>query len=363
MLRWENMVAGINAQGSWLRDGPAEALAATRAAVDGPPPSRIYLAGCGDSHYCGLAARLAFESWSGIPTEPLPALSFARYVVESAPDDAWAVCVSNSGRVKRTVEAAQKARERGLRTIGITYAPDSPLAETTATTIPFAYPNPGFGPGTISYVASLTVLYAVALRAAELAGTLSPNEADGRAAEVAAQHEAVAETIKLAAAAAEELGRETPTDVPITFLGGGPSFGTASFGAAKIIEAARVGAGVQELEEWAHEEFFCTGPGTLTIVVTPPGAGSDRAVEQLSAVRQVGGTAVAVCSPADPAAAAADAVLPVAGDAPEALSPLSYCVPLELFALHFASSKGLTMFGFDDERRRQLNHSQIFIPD
>jgi hypothetical protein len=35
-------------------------------------------------------------------------------------------------------------------------------------------------------------------------------------------------------------------------------------------------------------------------------------------------------------------------------------VPLELFAYHFASSKGLTMLGFDDEHRRQVNFRQIF---
>ena len=306
---------------------------------------------------------MAFESCTGIPTEPLPSLSFSRYVVASAPADAWVVCVSNSGRVARTVEAARVARERGLTTIGVTYAAESPLAGAVGTTIGFDYPDPGFGPGTISYVASLGVLYALALRASELAGRLSADEADGFVATIAAQGAAVDSTVELAAGPAEALGRDTALDTPITLIGGGPSFGTACFGAAKLREAARVQAGVQELEEWAHEEFFSTGPGTLTIVVTPPGVASDRAAEQVNAVRAVGGTAVAVCPPGEPAAEAADRVLPVAADVPEALSPFTYCVPLELFALHFASSKNLTMFGFDDDERRRLNHRQIFVSD
>jgi glucosamine 6-phosphate synthetase-like amidotransferase/phosphosugar isomerase protein len=45
---------------------------------------------------------------------------------------------------------------------------------------------------------------------------------------------------------------------------------------------------------------------------------------------------------------------------PEELSPLTYCIPLELLAYHFASSKGLVMLGFDEEWRRQLNFRQIF---
>jgi glucosamine 6-phosphate synthetase-like amidotransferase/phosphosugar isomerase protein len=53
-------------------------------------------------------------------------------------------------------------------------------------------------------------------------------------------------------------------------------------------------------------------------------------------------------------------VLPVAGDPPEELSPISYCVPLELLAYHYASTRGLTMLGFDDEKRKALNFRQIF---
>jgi glucosamine 6-phosphate synthetase-like amidotransferase/phosphosugar isomerase protein len=83
-------------------------------------------------------------------------------------------------------------------------------------------------------------------------------------------------------------------------------------------------------------------------------------VEQLEAVKEIGATAVAVCPPDAPAAGAAQVVLPVAGDAPEELSSFAYCVPLELFAYHFASSKGMTMLGFDDDARKQLNFRQIF---
>jgi glucosamine--fructose-6-phosphate aminotransferase (isomerizing) len=132
------------------------------------------------------------------------------------------------------------------------------------------------------------------------------------------------------------------------------------FGRAKLIEAARIPAEACELEEWAHEEFFCTRPGTTTVVVAPPGASHDRAVEQLEAAREIGARAVAVCPADAPAAGAADLVLPVAAGTPEELSPLTYCIPLELLAFHYASTRGLTMLGFDDDRRKALNFRQIF---
>src|SRR5581483_5208648 len=94
--------------------------------------------------------------------------------------------------------------------------------------------------------------------------------------------------------------------------GGGPSFGTAFFGRAKLIESAHLPGGAHELEEWAHEEYFCTGPGRTTIVVAPPGASHDRAVEQLRAAREIGATAAVVSAPGSAAAEAAELVLPVA---------------------------------------------------
>jgi glucosamine--fructose-6-phosphate aminotransferase (isomerizing) len=359
-LRWDNMLAGIRQQADWLAHGPRDLLAGARATLTGGAPPRVYLAGCGDSHYAGLAVRQAFEEWSGIPTQALPSLELSRYELDFAPPGAWAVCVSNSGKVVRTIEAAAAARGRGLVAVAVTYDPDSRLSQTADATLAYRYDDPGFGPGTISYVASLAALYALALRAGELSGRLSPNEVEERLGLLEAQAAASASTVELSGPVTERLGRETELDAKIDVVGGGPSLGTALFGRAKLIEAAHARGGAHELEEWAHEEFFCTGPGTLTIVVAPPGASADRAVEQLEAIREIGATAVAVCAPDAPAAAAADLVLPVAGDPPEALSPLTYCIPLELFAYHFASSKGLTMLGFDDERRKELNFRQIF---
>ena len=199
-------------------------------------------------------------------------------------------------------------------------------------------------------MASQGALYALAIRAAELAGR------DASVDPVEAQGEATKRTLELADPVAEHLGRETPEQTKIDFVGGGPSLGTAWFGRAKMIEASHGLGGAHELEEWAHEEFFCTKPGVTTVVVAPPGASHDRALEQLEAAQKVGAYTVAVGEPGLPA----DLVLPVAAGTPEELTPLTYCIPLELLAYHYASTRGLTMLGFDDEARRSLNYRQIF---
>lgn len=360
-LKWENMLKGIAAQVGWLRTGPTAQLEKARALLDYPPPTRIFLVGCGDSHYCGLATRLAFERWTGIATEALEALEFSRYAVDHAPSGSWVICVSNSGRVARTVEAALFARRRGLLPVALTYQPTSRLSESSAVTIDFGYEDVGFGPGTLSFMASLTGLYVVALRAGELAGRLRPEEANQLLSAIAAHADVVDATIRECQSAAAGLGAEIPAGSPVHILGGGPNYGTALFGMAKLIEAAALPAVGQELEEWAHEQYFCTREGTFGVVIAPPGASTDRAREQLKAIRDVGGTAIAVCEPGDSVTTAlADRVLPVPGLGDEALSPLACCVPLELLAYHYATSKGTTMLGFDDPNRMAVNFRQIF---
>jgi glutamine---fructose-6-phosphate transaminase (isomerizing) len=360
-LKWENMQRGIEAQVAWLRTGTAALHERARSVLGRDVPPRVYLVGCGDSHYCGLATRLAFERWSGVATEALESLEFSRYVVDHAPEGAWVVCVSNSGRVTRTVEAAVFARRRGLVPVALTFDAASRLAASAASTLPFGYEDVGFGPGTLSYMASLSGLYAVALHLAEVAGRLDTAGVDDRLQALAAQADVVESAIGACDGIAQDLGRETGIEVPIHLIGGGPNYGTALFGMAKFIEAAAKAAVGQELEEWAHEQYFCTGPGTLTVVLAPPGASLDRAREQLEAVRDVGGTSVAICPGDDEQTRAlAHHVLPVEGAALEELSPISCCVPLQLFAYHYAVAKGRTMLGFDDSRRMEVNFRQIF---
>lgn len=278
-----------------------------------------------------------------------------------APSGALVVAVSNSGRVTRTIEAALFAGQRGIRSIGCTYFPDSPLGRTATRTLSWTYEDVGFGPGTLSYLASLVALYALAIRIGVAAGHLTEAERDRRLGGVTASADAVAWTIEAARPVAEAIADRIDPGEVLTVIGGGPSHGTAVFGMAKFIESARHNAVGQELEEWAHEQYFVTGPGSHTIVVAPVGASVDRAREQLRAVRDVGGTAVAICDPEDEATCAlADVVLPARATPDELLSPIVTAVPLELLALAYARHQGATMLGFDDLKRREVNWRQIF---
>jgi glucosamine--fructose-6-phosphate aminotransferase (isomerizing) len=361
-LKWQNMLAGIEAQVPFIRQSPhtiykqvAAKLALKQA------PARIFLVGCGDSWYCGLATRLAFEAWAGVPTEALQALEFSRYYAAHAPADSLVVAISNSGRVARTVEAVGRARRLGMKTVAGTSALDSRIAQEAELVIDLGYAERRFAPGTSSYMASLLLQYCIALHVAEAGGRLSAGQVQAKLDEIAAEADGMQQTIEAGKPILEQLGERAQLTDKLIFIGAGPNYGTAFFSMAKVFEAARVHAAGQELEEWAHEQYFVTGPDTFTFVISPPGASVGRAREQLWAVNEMQSVSVAICDAHDAETARlAKVVVPVHGGPDEALSPLSYCIPGELFAFYYAASKHLTMLGFDNPHVKEVNFQQIF---
>ena len=95
--------------------------------------SHIYITGCGDSYFAGLAARYAFARYAGVPTEALEALEFGRYAAEFVPPGSLVFGISNSGKATRSVEALVNARLGGARTVAITGNSEGWLAQEAET--------------------------------------------------------------------------------------------------------------------------------------------------------------------------------------------------------------------------------------
>lgn len=361
-LKWQNMLAGIKAQVPFVRNSPAAIYEDIKSKLAlKKAPSKVYLIGCGDSWYCGMATRLAFEDWAGIPTEALQSLEFSRYYVNYAPKDGMVITVSNSGRVSRTIEAVKKAKARGLVTIAATSNFKEGISQVANHAIDLAYSERRFAPGTSSYMASMVVQYCLAIYLAEINGRLNPDQVKAKLAEISAVADSMQQTIDAAMPILEKLASDAGLNDQVVFIGGGPNYGTAFFSMAKMIEATRTNAVGQELEEWAHEQYFVTNNRTITFVLAPPGNSVDRAREQMYAIREMGSTCVAVCHPEDmETQALADITVPVFGNDHEVLSPLSYCIPGELYAFFLATVNNVAMLGFDNPHIKEVNFRQIF---
>jgi glutamine---fructose-6-phosphate transaminase (isomerizing) len=310
--------------------------------------TRVLLTGCGDSFYAGLAAEFAFETWTELPVDVQPSLSGARYAIPAMAGPAVVFSISHSGRVARTIETAALARSHGLDTVAVSGTPGSPITQETRWVLAHRVQTGGQTPGVRSYTQAQLLLLLSAIYIGECRGALSQAQA-------AALKEALRFTADALDTNMEETNRQTRLLAEswreasqALVIGGGPSYATALFSAAKLVEACGMNAVAQELEEWAHIQFFLKAPRMPTLLIAPPGRCLDRAMELAGVI--VGLNAlVAVVGAHDDALLKARAThyFTIDGGVKEALSPLLTSMPAELLACHLAHCNDERFFRAD----------------
>ena len=321
--------------------------------LDGRGIEHLYLTGCGDSAFAGLAATLAFRRHSRLRVHAVHALDLARYDVRYLPEASAVLAISYSGEVGRTIEAAAQAAAFGVPVIALTGRADGPLAAAADRILPIEVPTLGFSPGTSTYIGMLCTLIELARR------TPRDSEADGGEAlrdaceQLASQ---AAKTLDGCHEGAADLAARMTSGRFVTFLGAGPNEATARFGAAKLFEASQQVALATNVEEWAHEEYFITRPGDPVIVVAPTGAARDRAWEILSELEFIGAD-VTVVSDLEPPGRAGH--LRLAAVAPEELSPVLAALPLAQLGFHLARLAGKRSYNFASEQARDEHYATI----
>jgi fructoselysine-6-P-deglycase FrlB-like protein/sugar/nucleoside kinase (ribokinase family) len=314
--------------------------------------TNLYLVGCGDSFFAGAAATLAFSRHAGIPAEGVHALDMARYRVRYLPPSSAVLCISYSGEVGRTIEAAAQARAFGHRVIALTGNEASPLAKQAADVLAMNVPSLGSTPGTISFLAMLVALFDLALQWGSARGkdVASARAALERASTLMAQ--TLGQSEKPAVQLAERLRRRAA----ITYIGAGPNEATARFGAAKLYEGPQMRGAATNIEEWAHGEYFISGDGQPVIVVAPSGAASDRVGEILAELAFINADVTLISD--GPAPNAAN-VIPLAPGLPEEFSPLLAALPLSLLAFHLARLRGNRSYNLPDPQDRREHYDTI----
>jgi sugar/nucleoside kinase (ribokinase family)/fructoselysine-6-P-deglycase FrlB-like protein len=315
----------------------------------------LVLVGCGDSGFACQAAVLALNRHSGMGAHWEHALDFARYGVRYQPKRTAVVVVSFSGETGRTIEAAHQARTFGLPVIGLTGAPDSPLAAAVDTVLSAEIPTFGFSPGTSTYTAMLVTLLTLAdaLGRAQEGG---PGGAGHYREELERLPELAEETLRLCREPSHAVAEQLAGARMTTFLGAGPNEATAKFGAAKLFEGAQQLAVVTNVEEWAHEQYFTTRPGDPVVLVAPRGAATDRAAEILAELNYVDAAPIFVSDMAPPGPAVH---LPVAAGVGEELSPVLASLPMSTLGLHLMRLNGKRSYNFADDDARREHYDTI----
>lgn len=318
------------------------------------PLERVYLFGCGDSHHAALNAALAFQQLAGLPCCPLTAMQFARYTAAylpgQKPESNLAIAVSVSGRVSRTIEGLRLAHQAGATAIALTGDKRSPLAKTADLLLPTIAPpfqtDPPVAvvPGARSYMLSQLALFLTAVQIGQHRNHLTTAVANKIRAELAATADQMAATIVTCDPIAAQTAGDWQTAGHFIFCGSGPNYGTALFSAAKLLEAGGDVAIGQDMEEWAHLQYFGRETDTPTILITAGERDRDRANEIATAARTIGRRLAIAAPPNSIEAQESDILFPISTPIRECFSPLLTSLPGLLFAANRAQLTGEPYF-------------------
>src|SRR4051795_171077 len=133
---------------------------------------RIVIVACGTSYHAGLIGRYALESWARVPVEMDIASEYRYRNPVVGPGD-LVIAITQSGETLDTLAAMRLARKRGATVLAVTNIMGS---QATRDADGVVYTRAGLEIGvaaTKTFVAQVAVMYLLALRMAEVRGTLA----------------------------------------------------------------------------------------------------------------------------------------------------------------------------------------------
>ena len=287
------------------------------------PGGTLFATGCGDGWFAARAAA-ALIGGGPHPYRPRAALPFLVYDAPTVGPADRLLVISMSGNVDRSVEAAEAALERGAPVALLTNGDGGRagalgLARTSLDVEAVA----PFLCGTTTYTATVLAL-ALALGPA---GTVESTKQ-------------LVEGLEVFLDASEPVVRRLARSYSgVRFLSSGVNLATADYGAAKLVELTRIPTWSDDVEEFAHRQFWSADPGELVVYLSAHPRLAPYADESARALRGMGFATLGVeIEGSEMPSARHRVTLP---HVEEALSPLPLALPLQLLGYHLALAAGL----------------------
>ena len=304
---------------------------------------RVIIVACGTAAYAGMVAKYAIEHWTRIPVEVSLAHEF-RYSDPIAGERTLVVSISQSGETMDTLMAVKHARELGALTLSICNTHGSTIPrESDAVLYTHAGPEIAVA-STKAFLAQITACYVLGLYLAQLRGGTFADDAQSVMKEL---HEIPAKLEELLGrmGGVKEIARFMADTRSVLFLGRNVGYPVAMEGALKLKELAYIHAEGFAAGELKHGPIALIEAGQPVFIIVPgPGTPHElhkKVVSNIQEIRARGARTIVVAEDGDEDVVPfADEVIRVPATSP-LLAPLLTVVPLQVFALHLSSAKGL----------------------
>ncbi len=305
--------------------------------------TRITIVACGTAAYAGMVAKYAIEHWTRIPVEVALAHEF-RYCDPIVDENTLVVSISQSGETMDTLMAVKHATELGAMTLSICNTHGSTIPrESDAVLYTHAGPEIAVA-STKAFLAQITACYVLGLYLAQLRGETYADDAKAVLRDLHEIPEKIEDLLGRMGRVAE-MAEFMADSRAVLFLGRHVGFPVAMEGALKLKELAYIHAEGFAAGELKHGPIALIEPGQPVFVVVPgpdtPHELHKKVVSNIQEIRARGARTLVIAHDGD------EDVVPFASEViripqcPPMLAPLLAVVPLQVFALHLASAKGL----------------------
>jgi glucosamine--fructose-6-phosphate aminotransferase (isomerizing) len=300
---------------------------------------RIVIVACGTSYHAGLIGRYAIEEWARVPVE-MDIASEYRYRNPIVGPGDLVIGITQSGETADTLAAMRLARERGASVVAVTNIMGS-QATRDADGVLFTRSGLEISvAATKTFTAQVAAMYLLALRAAELRGTLPPERLRELVAQVKRLPHAIAELLDAGSEAVDRVAERFKDSQFFLYLGRHIGLPVCLEGALKLKEISYTATDAYAAGEMKHGPIALLDEGTPVVVVATDSPVLDKVISNMQEVRARGAAVIAVGG--DSVVPHADAVLRVP-DADWMLQPLLAVIPLQLLAYRVARLRGLNV--------------------
>ena len=289
---------------------------------------RTYVCGIGTSWHAALVGEHLFRSVGHHDAHAWHSFEFASYPPPLSGED-LVIVMAHSGTKHYSAEALSMAKESGAMTAILTCQTSEARLELADVVLKTTYRDRSSA-FTVSHTGAMTALALIASRLP--GGEETGRELAGLPDKLASALQREAEVMELVAQV-REFGW-------YCFAGWGPNASTAYEAALKINEATYDVTTAFQLEQFLHGPFVATGPRCSVTLVSPPGPGYARSLEIGRAVKATGGGLAALVAEGDEEMSALSDHAVALPSVSEALSPIVYVAPLQLFTYWLALDRG-----------------------
>ena len=303
---------------------------------------RIVMVACGTSYHAGLIGRYAIEEWSRVPVDVEIASEYRYRNPVVGPGD-LVVGISQSGETADTLAAMRTARERGAKVLALTNIMGS---QATRDADGVLYTRAGLEIGvaaTKTFVSQVAACYLLALRLAELRGTLAPEVLTETITELKHLPHLIALMLEHGVENIERIALAHHRADFFLYLGRHVGLPVALEGALKLKEISYIATDAYAAGEMKHGPIALLDQSTPVVVIATDSPVLEKVISNIQEVRARGARVIAVATEDDRRLDGhADEIIPIPATN-WMLAPLLAVVPLQLLAYYIARKRELSV--------------------